>query len=207
MSLEVAPIERWMAARKARASKVKRSLFSPITQEDRVKAAIHMASMKASAEKNAVRTYNFDFAADQPLKGDRFEWEIADCAPMPYNSRLCPGGGREVAVTTCTLNRPTPRRVPLHCDTSVDTPSTTDTSPTAAPAHDSGVFTDSFNSDLESNTSITANTTVSPSSIPRSPATTSSPRLTASTLTRRRTIPDYFRQRKPRILSRVKRLQ
>jgi len=190
---EIAPIERWMAARKARATKsnVRRALFSPMSPEDHVKANAQMDSLKALQLQNAVRIYNFDFARDTPLEG-RLQWRRVDTAPMPYTSRLYPGKTQQVVdnCSTCTHGTSSARELSL-CDTNNQAVNTT---------HDeeSGVFmSDDENQDT---------TSTSPST------STSSPRLNvlATTLTKKRTILDYYKQKKtPRVLGRVpvKRLQ
>lgn len=180
--------------RKARATKAKRALFAPITAEDRNRTARHIADMTALLSTNAKRTYNFDFAEEKPLEG-RYEWEVT-IAPMAYTTR--------VAATTCKvgptplprcqsasacameLDLSSPTRPNANCDTVVDT----------TPNHDSGVFTD---------TSDEENTNSASTSSPATPTASSSPRL--SSIQRKHTIPDYFRQRKPRTLRSVKRLQ
>ena len=167
----VAPIERWMAMRKARATKVKRALFAPITAEDRNRTAKHIADMKALLATDAKRTYNFDFDEERPLEG-RYHWEIA-VAPMPYTARLPATTCRVIGTQRCResscameLDLSSPTRPTENCDTIVDN----------TPIHDSGVFTDSSD---EENTNAT---TSSPT-----PTASSSPRL--SSMCRKRTIP------------------
>lgn len=183
-------IERYMALRKARATKVKRAIFGSITTEDRQRTAAQIAQLSSLTDLNAKSLYNFDFASDKPLTGGRFEWEKVIEAPQPYSSRLSTNA-KSIPVTTCTFVPIThrSRKDSVEICSRADYETCDMDNQDSTVPHDSGFITD-YSSDEENSTAT---------------ATSSSPCLTS--LKRKSTIPDYFRQKKLRSAGRVKRLQ